>query len=613
MSKQGNIQVNSKNLMPVIKKWLYSDKDIFLRELVSNASDAIGKYKKLVGIGEAQADNAPYRIEIISDEIARTLTVKDNGIGMTEEEVEKYIAQVAFSGAEDFIARHEKAGKDGIIGHFGLGFFSAYMVAEKVEIQTLSYQDGAKAVRWVSDGNESYEIEEGTRTARGTEIILHIAEGEEEFLHEHKLEELLEKYCKFMPYEIFLNPKNNGEDTPVNQTAPLWLKDPKECTKEEYEEFYTATFHEFDKPLFWIHINVDYPFRLKGILYFPRSKQLDFNRGEVKLYCNQVFIADNIKEIIPEFLLMLKGTIDCPDIPLNVSRSFLQNDREVQRISRHIIKKVADKLCELFDEDRAAYEGFFNDIAPFVKFGCMKDESFYDRVKSALVFTDIHDKKFTLEEYKQTLTPVEEPIQQEAEGAEKKVSYKIYYVTDPDQQAQYVQAFKENGINALIMRHYIDIHFVSFLEYKEQDVRFLRIDAETPESLKATPEGVDAEKVIEVFKANISDEALKVEAQALKNAQMPAVLQIGEFMRRFTEMNRMYQDPNTKPLAVDQTLVLNLSNPVVAALTEMEEEKLQVVCPMILDLAKIANKPLTAEELSAFIERCCALLNVAAK
>ena len=441
-------------MMPIIKKWLYSDKDIFLREIVANGVDAVTKFKKLAEMGEAQAaEGEEYRINVFVDEKAKTLTVEDNGIGMTADEVEKYITQIAFSGAEDFLEKYEKASGDGIIGHFGLGFYSAYMVSDDVEIYTKSYKD-EPAVKWESDGNSTYTLTETDKASRGTKIVMHIAEGEEEFLKEYRIRELLRKYCSFMPYNIYLNPKGDepekkkgkkkdeekeGEkkeeakkDQPINNTAPLYLKDPKECTEEEYKDFYRDTFMDYNEPLFWIHLNMDYPFRLKGILYFPKVKkqQVQLEKGQVKLYCNQVFIADNIKEVIPEFLMLLNGVIDCPDIPLNVSRSFLQNDRQVQKISKHITKKVADKLTALFNNERERYNECWKDIATFIKFGCLKDDEFYDKVKDIVIFKNLGG------EYKPLNDFLGEEVSEEDAG--KGVQPKaVYYVSDEAQGTVY--------------------------------------------------------------------------------------------------------------------------------------------------------------------------------
>lgn len=608
MEKKGQIRVDSQNIMPVIKKWLYSDKDIFLRELVSNACDAVAKYRKLVALGNAPEDSAGYRINIYTDRDNKLLKVEDNGLGMTADEVEKYIAQVAFSGAEDFISKYTDAGKDGIIGHFGLGFYSAYMVSELVEIDSLSYQEGAEAVNWASDGGSEYTMKEGTRNSRGTVITLHIAQEEEEFLQEYRIRELLRKYCSFMPVEIYLNPKGTEEDKPVNDISPLWLKDPKTVTKEEYEKFYQDTFLDFNKPLFWIHLNMDYPFRLQGILYFPRQKNpLEVVQGQVKLYCNQVFIADNIKEVIPEFLMLLKGCIDCPDIPLNVSRSFLQNDREVQKIAKHITKKVADKLNEQFAEDRKQFTEYYPDLAPFVKFGCIKDESFYDKVRDSLLFESIDGTFKTLKEILPEAPAAEEKEQSEEKKEEKpKDPIKLYYVTDKNAQAQYIERFKENGLDAFVLSHYIDTHFISFLEYKEGNIRFLRIDAETPENLKSQDTLDNAEQIKELFRQNIERKDLKVEIQGYKDASIPAYMTINEMTRRYGEMSSIYG--GGAPLPDDVTIILNAANSVVKNLATLDGDTLKRTCGYIYDLALLANRPLPAEELSRFLKLSAELL-----
>ena len=521
--KQGNIKISSENMMPIIKKWLYSDKDIFLREIVANGVDAVTKFKKLVEMGEAQAaEGEEYRINVFVDEKAKTLTVEDNGIGMTADEVEKYITQIAFSGAEDFLEKYEKASGDGIIGHFGLGFYSAYMVSDDVEIYTKSYKD-EPAVKWESDGNSTYTLTETDKASRGTKIVMHIAEGEEEFLKEYRIRELLRKYCSFMPYNIYLNPKGDepekkkgkkkdeekdGEkkeeakkDQPINNTAPLYLKDPKECTEEEYKDFYRDTFMDYNEPLFWIHLNMDYPFRLKGILYFPKVKkqQVQLEKGQVKLYCNQVFIADNIKEVIPEFLMLLNGVIDCPDIPLNVSRSFLQNDRQVQKISKHITKKVADKLTALFNNERERYNECWKDIATFIKFGCLKDDEFYEKVKDIVIFKNLRG------EYKPLNDFLGEEVSEEDAG--KGVQPKaVYYVSDEAQQAQYIKMFKDAGLDAVVCDTYIDPHFISYIEYKNpKKCRFVRIDADVDGALKSGEEVKEEDHKDHLFRIILSE------------------------------------------------------------------------------------------------------------
>ena len=616
--KQGKIRISSENMMPIIKKWLYSDKDIFLREIVANGVDAITKYKKLVEMGEVKpADDSAeeYRIDVRTDEAAKTLTIEDNGIGMTEEEVEKYITQIAFSGAEDFLQKYEKASGDGIIGHFGLGFYSAYMVASDVEIFTKSYK-GTPAVHWESDGNATYKIGVAEERGRGTKIVLHIADEEKEFLNEYTIRSLLRKYCSFMPYPVYLNAKGvkEGEkdekgnekqaDKPVNNTKPLYLKDPKECTDEEYKAFYRDTFSDYNEPLFWIHLNMDYPFRLKGILYFPKVKeQVQLEKGQVKLYCNQVFIADNIKEVIPEFLMLLNGVIDCPDIPLNVSRSFLQNDRQVQKIAKHITKKVADKLTALFKDDRERYENCWKDIATFIKFGCLKDEEFYEKVKDIVIFKNLEGK----------YVPVTDFFGEEIsdEDAEKgKQAKAIYYVSDETQQAQYIRLFKDAGLDAIVCDTYIDPHFISFIEYKNpRKCRFVRIDADVDAALKAEGEVKqdDYKDLIDLVKKHLVNKDIAVKADKLKNADVPAVVNVEEFMRRMSEMNKFYGMTEADAMK-NATLVLNVANDTVSKLTGLSEEKQEFIVNQIYYLAMLSYKKLSPDELADFMKRSETLL-----
>lgn len=616
-------------MMPIIKKWLYSDKDIFLREIVANGVDAITKFKKLAEMGEAQAKpDEEYRINVYVDEKAKTLTVEDNGIGMTAEEVEKYITQIAFSGAEDFLQKYENASGDGIIGHFGLGFYSAYMVSDDVEIYTKSYKD-EPAVKWESDGNSSYTIAETEKSTRGTKIVMHIAEGEEDFLKEYTIRELIRKYCSFMPYNIYLNPKQEdaaskkaekkekeegedkdkkeeGKDKPLNNTSPLYLKDPKECTDEEYKDFYRDTFMDYNEPLFWIHLNMDYPFRLKGILYFPKVKkqQVQLEKGQVKLYCNQVFIADNIKEVIPEFLMLLNGVIDCPDIPLNVSRSFLQNDRQVQKISKHITKKVADKLTALFNNERERYNECWKDIATFIKFGCLKDDEFYEKVKDIVIFKNLGG------EYKPLNDFLGEEVSEEDAG--KGVQPKaVYYVSDEAQQAQYIKMFKDAGLDAVVCDTYIDPHFISYIEYKNpKKCRFVRIDADIDGALKSGEEvkEEDHKELIELFKNNLVNKDVTVKAEKFKSETLPAVINVEEFMRRMSEMNSFY-GMSEADMMKNATLVLNLSNPIVAGILEQPEEKQKFIVDQIYYLAMLSYKKLTPEELSDFVEKSTQLLS----
>lgn len=609
MAKQGNIQISSENMMPIIKKWLYSDKDIFLREIVANGVDAITKFKKLVDMGEAAGDDAEYCIKISADKDAKTLTVEDNGIGMTEEEVEKYITQIAFSGAADFVAKYEKAGGEGIIGHFGLGFYSAYMVSENIEIFTKSYKEGAPAVHWQSDGESTYTIEECEKDSRGTKIVMHIAPDEKEFLEEGTLRSLVEKYCAFMPYNIYYDYKGK-DDKPLNDTQPLYLKNPKDCTEEEYKEFYRKTFHDYHDPLFWIHLNMDYPFRLKGILYFPKVKsKVELERGKVKLYCNQVFIADNLKEVIPEYLLLLNGVIDCPDIPLNVSRSFLQNDRQVQKISRHITKKVADKLTGLYKTDREKFISCWNDISVFIKLGCIKDEDFYSKVKDIIIFKDLNGEYKTLDEFtgKAQEEPKEEP--QEDKKDEQKEPTTVYYVSDEVGQAQYISMFKGAGLNAIVCDTFIDPHFLSYLEFKDTGkYRFLRIDADVDAALKEGNGGEEDNKaLVDAFKAALSNTQIAVKAEKLKNTEVPAVINVAEFSRRFSEMNAFYGLAGADADR-DMTIVINAANPVISAFMGLDEEKRKFVANQVYYMAMLSYKKLTPEEMKAFTENNMSLL-----
>ncbi len=610
--KEGNIKISSENMMPIIKKWLYSDKDIFLREIVANGVDAITKFKKLVSMGAAtQNEGEEYCVKISVDKDAGTLSVEDNGIGMTADEVEKYITQIAFSGASDFLAKYEKAGGDGIIGHFGLGFYSAYMVSEYVEIFTKSY-DGSAAVRWQSDGNKKYSMEECDRAERGTKIVMHILGEEKEFLEESKIRELVRKYCSFMPYNIYVGYKGDGKDKPLNTTTPLYLKPAKDCTEEEYREFYTDTFMDFNPPIFWVHLDMDYPFKLKGILYFPKVKnKLELERGKVKLYCNQVFIADNIKEVIPEFLMLLNGVIDCPDIPLNVSRSFLQNDRQVQRITKYITRKVADKLVSLFKTDRKKYEECWSDLANFVKFGCIKDEDFYQRVKDIIIYKDINGEYKNINEFLGLPAEAEENGEAGSESKkddaadEKKEPATVYYVSDEQQQARYVKMFADAGLNAVLCDNFIDPHFISYLEYKEPSkLKFMRIDADIAGALKGD-EGAEDSVLIDIFKNAIGDEKLTIKTQALKNTAVPAIINVDEYMRRYSEMGAFYGMSEGEAA---KTMVLNTSNPVIASIKELDDEKQKFVAGYVYSLALLSFKKLTPDEFEKFMNESEKLL-----
>ena len=614
--QKGCISIDTENIFPIIKKWLYSDKDIFIRELISNGCDAISKYKRLVSLGEVkQSEDEKYKITVSVSKKNKTIKFDDNGIGMTAEEVDKYINQVAFSGAEDFFNKYKDKMEDtDIIGHFGLGFYSAFMVSDKVEIDTLSFKEGAEAVRWISEGTTEYEITPSdTRTTRGTTITLFLAEDSEEFLDEYHVRSIINKYCSFLPVEIYLEDEDKEvkeneekvEEKPLNDTNPLWLKSPKDCTDEEYKEFYKKVFNVFDEPLFWIHLNVDYPFNLKGILYFPKlNNEFELVEGKVKLYNNQVFVADNIKEVIPEFLLLLKGVIDCPDLPLNVSRSFLQNDRDVSKISKHIVKKVADKLKSLCKNEREKYESFWDDIQVFIKYGCLKDEGFYDKIKEYILYKDLDGKYITLKDY--------------LEYAKDKHENKVFYVVDKEQQSQYIKLFKEYDLNAVILDCTIDNNFITFLEYKESGVRFKRIDSDLSDVLKDKDEEKDEkadEEIVNFFKEKIGDRVQKYSVESLKKEDTPAVILISEESRRMMEMQSRFAGLDYGfDLKEEKTLVINDRNPLIKKVLslrddETKKEAVDVICNQIVDLALLANKELGAEELDLFIKRSNELMS----
>jgi molecular chaperone HtpG len=620
---KGNISVDSENLFPIIKKWLYSDKDIFLRELVSNGCDAVTKLKKLASIGEAQIDeNEKFKVTVSIFKDAKKLVISDNGIGMTAEEIDKYINQIAFSGASDFLSKYKEEDDKGsqIIGHFGLGFYSAFMVADSVEIDSLSYQDGAKAAKWTCDGSMEFDLTDGDRTERGTTITLNIAEDSEEFLEESTIRQILHKYCAFLPIEIYVEvPEDKHEDhcdcghdhdheheddtpsepKPINNTTPLWMKKPSECTDEEYKEFYRNVFMDFNEPLFWIHLNVDYPFNLKGILYFPKiNHEFAGQEGQIKLYNNQVFVADNVKEVIPEFLMLLKGVIDCPDLPLNVSRSFLQNDGYVKKISSHITKKVADKLTSIYNNERENYEKYWDYINIFIKYGCLRDEKFYEKVKDVIIYKDIDGKYLTLDEY--------------LDGKEEK---DVYYVSDPQTQSQYINMFKNQGLNAVVLPSMMDTHFISLVEMKQTGVKFKRIDSaindisDNTEKDDSTKE--QEEKLIEKFKNEIKDDTLKIEVQSLKDDSIPAVILLGEQSRRMQEMYKAYgqQVAGMADMFHDEfTLVLNSNNSLIKKIDTLNDEDANLVIDHVYDLAKISHSPLPAEQMTKFIERSNKLL-----
>ena len=602
---KGNISVDSENLFPIIKKWLYSDKDIFLRELVSNACDAITKLKTIALSGEVETDN-DYKITVMVDKANKKLVITDNGIGMTADEIDKYINQIAFSGATEFLEKYKDENDDSaqIIGHFGLGFYSAFMVSDSVEIDSLSYRDGAKPAKWVCDGSMEFDMTDGERAERGTQITLNIADDSTEFLEEFKIREILRKYCSFLPVEIYLEntdkpePKEGEEPAlpkPINNTYPLWMKKPSECTDEEYKEFYTTVFMDFNEPLFWIHLNVDYPFNLKGILYFPKiNHEFSGIEGQIKLFNNQVFVADNVKEVIPEFLMLLKGVIDCPELPLNVSRSFLQNDGYVKKIASHITKKVADKLTNLYKNDTDNYTKYWEDINIFVKYGCIRDEKFYDKVKDALIYKTLDGEYKTLED-----------LTAGKENAE------IYYVSDEMQQSQYINMFKEQGLDAVILPTMMDTHFISFIEMKDQKVKFRRIDSALSDISDSVEDDDESKAIVDLFRNELNDESLKIEVQKLKNDAVPAVILLSEESRRMQEMYKSYgqQFAGMANMFTDEfTLVINANNELIAKLPSLDEDTKKLVINHVYDLAKISHSPLNAEQMSNFIARSNELL-----
>lgn len=641
--EKGKLSINSENFLPIIKKWLYTDKDIFVRELVSNGCDAVTKFKKLVSLGEAEADeNEKYAVTVDVNQKEKTITVSDNGIGMTADEIKKYINQIAFSGATDFMEKFkDKAeNENDIIGHFGLGFYSAFMVADKVEIDTLSYQPGAESAKWISDGNIEFEITDGTRTERGTTITLYVGDDGKEFLEYSLMYDTLRKYCSFMPVEIFFNferekteeeikkeaeeeakkavegteenaeeKKEEKEETkpepkPINDTTPLWLKNPKDLTDDDYKNFYHRVFADGTDPLFWIHLNMDYPFNLKGILYFPKLlSDVDVLEGEIKLYSNQVYIADNIKEVVPEFLLLLKGVMDCPDLPLNVSRSALQNDGYAAKMSSYIAKKVADKLNSIFKNDRQSYEKFWDDISIFIKYGCMKEEKFYDKVKDSLIYKTTNGVYKTLNEY--------------LEDNKDKHENKAFYVSDENQQIQYINMLKEQGMEALILSSRIDVNFISFLEYKSNGKpEFARIDADIAETLKDKDAQNDeklSEEMQNLFRMTLNNNDLTVKTEGLKSTDIASMMLISERSRRMLEMMEAYKNQpellkmfgDVKP---EYTLVLNTNNSLVKKLEELKNEPekkefTDLVCFQLYDLAMMSQKTLSPEETAKFISR----------
>lgn len=596
---KGKISVHTENLLPIIKKWLYSDSDIFMREIVSNAQDAIMKLKKLISLGEYSTDEK-FEIKIELDKTNSLIKVTDNGIGMTADEVDKYINQVAFSGAEEFIKQYEKENDESsrIIGHFGLGFYSAFMASNEVEIDTLSYIKGSEAVHWVSDGGSEYEVSQGSKDSHGTTITMHISDEFKDFLEYYKLKETVKKYCGFLPVEIRIIDKENPEEPDgeiVNDTNPLWLKNPNECTEEEYKEFYHKVFFDMNDPLFWIHLNVDFPFNLKGILYFPKlNHEFQSIEGQIKLYNNQVFIADNIKEVIPEYLMLLKGVIDCPDLPLNVSRSFLQNDGYVSKVSNHITKKVADKLKNLYKTDKENYEKYWDDINPFIKYGCLRDEKFYDRIKDVIIFKKLADSYISLTEL----------IESE--------SKEVFYVTDVEAQNQYVELLSAEGIEPVLLNNMIDNSFLSFLEYKNSEVSFKRVDSYVSDNLKNADE-VTAEttnnELKELFEKYASVSQVTVES--LKSEKISAMYIMSEEARRMEEMQKMYGMsglPNMpKP---EKSFVVNSNSDLVKKILDVDDPAIkELLCLTIVDMAKLSGNALNGEERTAFLERTVEIIN----
>ena len=674
--KHGNLSINSENIFPIIKKWLYSDHDIFARELVSNGCDAITKLKKLEVMGEyAFPDDYKPAVQVVVDSEAKTLKFIDNGIGMTADEVEEYITQIAFSGATEFLEKYkDKTTDDQMIGHFGLGFYSAFMVADEVHIDTLSFKEGATAVHWTCDGGTEYDMQDGDRTTVGTEITLFLNDESLEFCNEYRMREVIEKYCSFMPVNIYLSNANaeqeyetideadlrdddvvvehihedakteekendkgekevvevsparervkiNKRPVSLSDPNPLWMKHPNECSDEDYKEFYRKVFMDYKEPLFWIHLNMDYPFNLKGILYFPKIRtEYDSIEGTIKLYNNQVFIADNIKEVIPEFLLLLKGVIDCPDLPLNVSRSALQNDGFVKKISEYITKKVADKLTGMCKTDRESYEKYWDDISPFIKFGCIKDAKFGEKMNDYILFKNLDGKYLTLKdciEENKKEEKTEEKTSEESKNEEPEKTV-IYYVTDEVQQSQYINMFREAGKDAVILKHVIDSQFISHLEQQDQNVQFKRIDADLTEELREDGETDEAtvKTLTDVFRKNLGKDKLEVKVEKLKNEGTAAMITLPEESRRMQDMMKMYNmygmDPNM--FGGQEVLVLNANHPLVKFIAENQEsEHVPVICEQLYDLAMMSHKQLSSEEMTKFVKRSNDILMVLTK
>ena len=595
--KKGGITVETAHIFPVIKKWLYSEKDIFLREIVSNACDAVTKLRRLSSLGQYDGGDESYRVDVTLDKDAKTLTVSDNGIGMTAEELDRYICQIALSGALEFVEKYEGDNKNnGIIGHFGLGFYSSFMVSERVEVITKSYID-SPAVYWNCNTDGEYETSLDERASHGTTVVMHICDEEIAYLEKDKIEEILEKYCAFMPVDIYFSAGDEAEKdaetpTPINDTTPLWLKNPSDCTEEEYKEFYHKVFHDYREPLFWIHVNADYPLNFRGILYFPRiANEFESIEGQVKLYYNQVFVADNIKEVIPEYLLMLKGVLDCPELPLNVSRSYLQNNTYVSKVSAHIVKKVADKLNSLCNISREEYQKVWNDIRTFVEYACMRDRKFYDRTKDSLLL-ELTDGSFvTTAEY--------------LEEAKEKHENTIYYTSDKAAQAQYIAMFSQENIRIAVFEKPLDAQFLSTLEMYDSTVKYLRIDANIASALKQEGDTATKEELVALFKKASGNENLKVEFASLKDASVPALITISEESRRMEEMLKLYAmngmnfGMNSYPQEV--TLTLNLASPLISKLESATGEKQEIMAAYLYGLAQLSQKKLSAEELQKFL------------
>ncbi len=609
--KKGGISVDSEHLFPIIKKWLYSDKDIFLREIVSNGCDAVTKLKRLDSLGQISLPEQDYRIDVVLDKTAGTLTVSDNGIGMTAEELEKYICNIALSGAVEFIQKYEndESGKpqEGIIGHFGLGFYSAFMVSDTVTVESKSYT-GAPAVKWVCNSDGEYETFPSDREERGTSVIMKITEDEKELLDGYKIKEILDKYCSFMPVPVFFYDAENDdregdekkEPEQVNDTKPLWMKQPSECTEDDYKAFYKKVFKDYRDPLFWVHINAEYPLNFKGIIYFPKlNSEYEPLEGQVKLYYNQVFVADNIKEVIPDYLLMLRGVLDCPELPLNVSRSYLQNNGYVAKIAAHIVKKVADKLNGMFNTDREKYEKLYNDIKIFVEYGCIRDKKFFDRVKGSVLFSSaLDDKSYTLDEY--------------LEECREKHENKVFYATDKKTQAQYISMYQAQGVKILLLDRPLDTQFVQTIEADRSGVSFIRVDSDVDDVLK-NGEAAENEKLKELFKKASGKDDLEVSFAALKDEKTPAILNEDEHERRFADMMRMYRMDGADDIPSKAKLVVNTSSSLYKKLEELagtDEAKAEKLCGYVFSLATLAHRQLTADELKAFLESQYELLSL---